>query len=103
MVIQAFPTYSFPYAGASINVYHVNKGEGLPKHVHAYDHATMCVAGSVVIRKEGKEFIADKTSDPLNLVHAEWHEVEALEDNSMFINISAYTNRDDSETGTPVA
>lgn len=85
LVIQ--PKYSFNYDGASINIFHANKGEGLPKHEHTYAHATMCHAGSCIVRKENKEFVINKEHIPVNLKENEWHEIEALEDNTVFVNI----------------
>ena len=79
--------YHVTYDGASINVYHANKGEGLSKHEHLYAHLTMCHAGSCAIRKEGKELVITKDSQPVNLVAREWHEIEALEDGTVFVNI----------------
>lgn len=83
------PAHSFTYDGAQINVYHANKGEGLPRHEHVYAHATFCTAGSCVVRKEGKEVVFDKYTQPANLVAGEWHEIEALEDGTVFINVFA--------------
>ena len=81
------PTHSFTYAGAQVNVYHANKGEGLPRHEHLFAHATYCSSGSCMVRKEGKELIVDKSTQPINLVANEWHEIEALEDGTVFCNI----------------
>jgi quercetin dioxygenase-like cupin family protein len=89
MTIAVGPTHSFTYDGARINVFHVNKGEGLPRHEHIYAHASFCTAGSVIIRKENKELVMDKTTQPVNLKETEWHEIEALEDNTVFINVFA--------------
>ena len=89
MTIAVPPAHSFTYDGAVVNVFHVNKGEGLPKHDHIYAHASFCTSGSVVIRKENKEFVMDKTTQPVNLKETEWHEIEALEDNTVFINVFA--------------
>lgn len=72
-----------------VNVFHPNKGEGLPKHEHAYSHLTICCAGSIVVRKEGIEHIMTKDSQPVNLKPNEWHEIEALEDGTVFINVFA--------------
>ena len=83
------PKHSFTYDGAQINIFHANKGQGLPQHSHAYSHATVCMSGSCYIRKEGKELIIDKNTQPLNLVAGEWHEIEAAEDNTVFCNIFA--------------
>lgn len=81
--------HSFAYDGVNISVYHANKGEGLPKHEHIYSHATFCTSGSCYIRKENKELLIDKNTQPLNLVANEWHEIEAAEDNTVFCNIFA--------------
>lgn len=87
MTIAIQPVHKFTYDGAVVNIYHANKGEGLPRHEHLYAHATLCAAGSCVIRKENKEVIIKKETQPLNLRAAEWHEIEALEDETVFINI----------------
>ena len=73
------PTHSFTYDGARLNIYHANKGEGLPKHEHI----------SCYVRKEGKELLVTKDTQPINLVAGEWHEIEAAEDNTVFINVFA--------------
>lgn len=81
--------HSFPYSGAQINVYHANKGEGLEKHQHDFSHATMCNSGSCVVRLEGRNHIINKDSQPLDLPANEWHEIEALEDGTVFVNVFA--------------
>ena len=89
MTTNIIPAHSFTYDGAQINIYHANKGEGLPKHEHTFSHASYCSAGSCIIRKENKQVIIDKFSQPVNLVANEWHEIEALEDNTVFTNVFA--------------
>ena len=81
------PAHSFVYDGAQLNIYHANKGEGLPRHEHAYAHATTCCNGSLIVRKEGIEKVLTKESKPVNLVANEWHELEAAEDNTVFVNV----------------
>lgn len=88
MTLRIEPKYSFNYEGALVSIYHANKGEGLPKHHHSYSHATMCHSGSCIVRKENKEIILNKNHTPINLKEEEWHEIEALEDNTVFVNIS---------------
>lgn len=90
-VVNVPPRFSFTYDGAQLNIYHVNKGEGLPRHDHAYSHATFCCAGSCYIRKEGKKVLITKESQPINLKAAEWHEIEAVEDGTVFINVFSET------------
>lgn len=81
------PRFSVTQDGTTLNVYHPNKGEGLPRHEHVYSHLTMCHAGSIIVRKEGKELVVTKDTQPVNLVANEWHEIEALEDGTVFVNI----------------
>jgi quercetin dioxygenase-like cupin family protein len=90
MVTHKPPAHTFNYDGAIINIYHANKGEGLPQHSHAYSHATFCTAGSCIVRTEkGGDFVVDKNHQPLDLSAGNWHEIEALEDNTVFINVFA--------------
>jgi hypothetical protein len=49
----------------------------------------MCHAGSCIVRKEGKELVMTKDTQPVNLVGSEWHEIEALEDRTVFVNVFA--------------
>lgn len=81
------PTHSFSYAGTMVNVYHANKGEGLPKHDHLYAHATFCTSGSCIIRKENIKKVITKEDGAFNLLANEWHEIEALEDDTVFVNV----------------
>lgn len=89
MTKRVAPTHQVTYDGATMSVFHANKGEGLLRHEHTYAHLTMCHAGSCVIRKEGIEKIIDKNTQPINLKAAEWHEIEALEDGTVFVNVFA--------------
>jgi len=75
--------------GATLSVYHANKGEGLPKHEHTFSHLTMCHSGSCVISNERRSLVMTKDTQPVNLVANEWHEIEALEDNTVFVNVFA--------------
>jgi quercetin dioxygenase-like cupin family protein len=92
MIGGILPTQRFSFNKVSFSVYHVNKGEGLSKHIHDFNHLTVCHSGSIVIRKENKEVIADKNSGAFNLPANQWHEIEALQDGTVFVNISAEGN-----------
>jgi len=81
------PSHSVTYDGATVNVFHAEIGQGLPRHQHRYAHLTMCHAGSCVVRKEGKELVMTKHTQPVNLVANEWHEIEALENGTVFVNV----------------
>jgi len=89
MIKQVTPVYQVNYGFSNISIYHASKGEGLPKHSHVYPHLTICNAGSCIIRKENIEKIMNKTSQPVNLKEMEWHEFEALEDNTVFTTVFA--------------
>jgi quercetin dioxygenase-like cupin family protein len=89
MVNPVVPVHQVTYDGAVLNVYHADKGQGLPSHVHNYAHLTMCHAGSCIVRKEGRELVMTKDTQPVNLTAAEWHEIEALEDGTVFVNVFA--------------
>jgi len=93
MVTQIAPTHQFTYDGAQLNVYHANAGEGLPAHQHSYSHATICNSGSCLVSLEGRSHIINKHNHPLNLPAGEWHEIEALEDGTVFVNVFAEGKR----------
>ena len=88
-MIVASLKHIFTYDGAQLSVYHADKGEGLPSHSHSYSHATICNAGSCLVSLEGRSYTMTKDSQPLNLPAGEWHEIEALEDGTVFVNVSA--------------
>ena len=81
--------HNVTYDGVNVRVFHVNQGEGLVRHEHEYSHLTMCHAGSIIVRKEGRELVMTKDTQPVNLVANEWHEIEALEDGTVFVNVFA--------------
>ncbi|CAB4160583.1 hypothetical protein UFOVP729_3 [uncultured Caudovirales phage] len=83
------PRFSIIQDDTTLNVFHANVGEGLPQHEHSYTHLTMCHAGSCVVRKKGRELVMTKDTQPVNLVANEWHEIEALENGTVFVNVFA--------------
>lgn len=89
MILTIAPVHKVIYDGAIINTYHANKAQGLPRHEHMFSHLIMCHAGSLVIRKEGRELVMTRDTQPVNLTASEWHEIEALEDGTVFVNVFA--------------
>jgi quercetin dioxygenase-like cupin family protein len=89
MVTPVRPFHAFPYGNVEINTFHANKGEGLVEHEHIYSHATMCQVGSCVVRVKGKEIILTAKSQPIDLPANIPHEIEALEDDTVFVNVFA--------------
>jgi len=88
-VIPLDPRFSVTQNGTTLNIFHANKGEGLPRHDHSFAHLSMCHAGSCIVRKEKRELVMTKDTQPVNLVANEWHEIEALEDGTVFVNVFA--------------
>lgn len=85
----AQPVHAVAFQGVSLNVYHANAGEGLPRHEHDYPHLTMCLAGACAVRKAGKEVVLTPASQPVYLVERQWHEIESLQDGTVFQNVFA--------------
>lgn len=83
------PSFTVTQNDTTLNVYHASKGDGLPRHEHAFSHLTMCHAGSCVVRNERRELVMTKNTQPVNLLANEWHEIEALEDGTVFVNVFA--------------
>jgi quercetin dioxygenase-like cupin family protein len=83
------PSFTVTQNDTTLNVYHASKGEGLPRHEHVFSHLTMCHAGSCVVRNERRELVMTKNTQPVNLLANEWHELEALEDGTVFVNVFA--------------
>lgn len=78
--------YRFVYNNTNNAVYRADVGEGLAKHSHTFAHTTVCIQGVLLVRKEGKQVELRPEESPLLLVADEWHEFEALEPNTIFIN-----------------
>lgn len=89
MINPIHPRFSVVQDGTTLNIYHADVNDGLPKHEHGYSHLTMCHAGKCIVRKEGRELVMTKDTQPVNLVAREWHEIEALEDGTVFVNVFA--------------
>ena len=89
MITSIVPRFTVTQDGTQLNIYHAGKNEGLPHHEHVFSHLTMCHAGSIIVRKEGRELVMTKDTQPVNLIADEWHEIEALEDGTVFVNVFA--------------
>ena len=84
------PYHVFTYDGVKLNVFHANKNEGLPMHKHRYSHAVMCNTGSCLVTLgNGKSIVMTKETMPINLLADIENEIEALEDQTVFVNIFA--------------
>ena len=80
--------HTFSVGATTLKVFHAAQGDGLPRHTHPYPHATICHAGAIKVSKENKSLTMNKDTQPVDLPANEWHEIEALEDGTVFVNIS---------------
>lgn len=87
MIAQIFPKFRVSRNSVVTEVFHAEHGQGLPRHDHTYSHVTFCFSGSIIIRKEHVELIMTKNTQPVELKANEWHEIEALEDGTVFSNV----------------
>ena len=73
----------------SIHVFHIDKiGQGHPKHIHTYNHVTIVHNGKLkVTTQKNGSFEMTKETNPLIFPANEWHELEAIENNTIFCNI----------------
>lgn len=87
----ALPTYSFTVDGSTINTFHIDKcGDGHPKHQHTWDHVTLVHAGKLRVRTQNNgEFDMTKNTQPILFPANQWHELEAMEDGTVFTNVFA--------------
>lgn len=85
MTAQINTKFTFQYKHTVVSIYHANKSEGLQRHEHTYSHTVYCSRGSLLVRKEGAEKTLTPENAPISLKENEWHELEALEDNTIFI------------------
>lgn len=88
-MITVAPKHRFSHENTLLYVFHADKNEGLPQHTHSYSHVVMCNAGSIIVRKQNRELVMTKDTQPVNLRAGEWHEIEALEDGTVFVNVFA--------------
>lgn len=79
--------YITTWENVNLFVYHANKGEGHDKHEHEYAHAVACFQGKIKISKEDISIILTPDNEPIRLREKEWHEIEAIEDGTIFMNI----------------
>lgn len=84
------PRHVLIYDGAVLNIFHANKGEGLAMHAHMYSHAIVCNSGSCLVSLEnGKSLVMKKDTQPVDLLANIKHEIKALEDETVFVNVFA--------------
>ena len=89
------PYKTMSYLGVTLNFYKAKLGHGLPQHQHTYNHATVCIEGSCKISTQHYENVLTPDSELVDFEANKWHEITALEDNTVFVNIFPSQIQDD--------
>lgn len=82
-------THAFEAMGSSFVRYECARGEMLPRHTHEEDHLTVIAAGSLVVRTDDKVVTRGPKDAPILFRAGRYHEIEAVEDGTVFLNIFA--------------
>lgn len=80
-------TKQFRFEDVFATIYQYNKGDVLVWHKHSTEHSHGVFSGKTLIEIEGKDntevFISENINLPANIPH----QITALEDNTIFVNI----------------
>lgn len=80
---------AFAGLGCSFQRYDLARGEGLPMHQHDVDHLTVIAAGRIAVRTESRAVERVPTDAPILFRAGRAHEIEALDDGTVVLNIFA--------------
>lgn len=79
-----------------VSIYHLNKGEGVPRHAHPDSHTTAVSKGRSRVLIEGREpFEMVPGDSDCMLPPSLHHEIRALEDGTVVAHISRKGNTSD--------
>ena len=86
------PSIDFVLVGTRVQAFLADRGQGLPSHIHSRSHALFVVSGSIVIRILDERcnlttHYRDAWDQPVELPEDRWHEIEASEDNTIFMTV----------------
>lgn len=73
--------------GMRIDRYTFARGEGLPRHQHDEDHLTIVATGRIVAHTDSRSLEAGPTDKPILFRSGRAHEIKALEDGTVVLNI----------------
>lgn len=80
---------AFTALGQSFVRYVCARGEGLPRHQHDVDHLTIVAAGRILARTDDRTVERGPTDPPILFRAHRAHEIEALEDDTVVLNVFA--------------
>jgi quercetin dioxygenase-like cupin family protein len=71
-----------------VQAYLAHKGEGLPRHMHDTLHVTLVLSGNLLVRFDDRTHTIGAWDQPAGLPANKPHELEALQDDTVFVNIT---------------
>lgn len=74
------------YDNIEVNIYCAQQGEGIPLHTHTFSHGTVCQSGLCKITYNNESFVISNNR-VYDMQANVPHEIEALEDNTIIVNI----------------
>lgn len=84
------------FRDVGVTVYHLNKGEKVARHVHSFEHTTAVSAGRSKVTVDGDAPFEMVSGDAdYSLPAKRYHEVEAVEDGTIVVHVSATNNQFD--------
>jgi quercetin dioxygenase-like cupin family protein len=84
--------HSFSAMGQTYVRYVFSRGEGLPKHQHDVDHLTIVAAGKIKASTDARQIERGPTDSPILFRANRAHEIEALEDDTVILNVFETTH-----------
>ena len=79
--------HSFSAMGRTFVRYVFDKGEGLPVHSHGEDHLTIVASGKIEAKSLDISIQSTPLSSPILFRANREHEIVAMEDNTVVINV----------------
>lgn len=84
------------FAGVVATVYFLDRGEGIPRHKHPFEHTTACSRGRSRVQIEGmKPFEMVPGMSDYVLPAERYHEVQAIEDGTVVVHMLDGANTSD--------
>jgi len=86
-IIEKEPAHQMNVNGVLVQSFYVNNGEGVNNHEHDYSHVTLCHSGKIRITNSYVQVDMDSNTPAILIKGDEWHQIEALENNTIFISV----------------
>lgn len=86
------------FKDVGVTVYYLNRGEKVARHVHSFEHTTGVSAGRSKVTVDGNAPFEMVCGDADYMLPAKrYHEIEAIEDGTIAVHVSATNNEPDTD------